>query len=101
LAPQIPVLPFPPAIEDGDFVFVEQNSTYDIEGCVEAIVRCPRGHVDSLPDMGLRDYALTRGAPSAAEIRAGVEPYEPRASLIVDSRLVELVATVTVEVQRD
>jgi len=100
MAPLIPVLPFPPEIRDGEFVLVEQDSAADIEGCIVAIAHCPQGHLDSLPEMGLRDYALTRGAPAVGEVRAGIEPYEPRARLLADSRLEELVATVTIEAQR-
>jgi hypothetical protein len=100
MAPVVPVLPYPPEIRDGDFVFVEQDSQADIEGCVLAIASCPQGHLDSMPDMGVRDYALTRGAPPVSEIRAGIEPYEPRVSLIVDPQLEDLVATVTIEAQR-
>lgn len=92
-----PVLPFPPEIRDGEFVLVEQNDHYEIEGCVELIARTPQGYIESLPKMGLLDYTLTRGAPPAGEIRAATIAFEPRVNEIVDSRLVELVAIVTID----
>lgn len=97
MAPVIPTMPFPPRIANGEFVLIEQDSQQDIEGSVELVARTPQGYLDSLPGMGLPDYALTRGVPSATEIRAAIEPYEPRASLVVDARLEDLVATVTID----
>ena len=95
--PRIPQLAFPPAIRNGTFLLVEQDSQADIEGCVEAIARTPKGHLDSLPDMGLADYVLTRGVPSAAQIRHSIAPYEPRADTLVDTQLVDRVATITID----
>lgn len=94
---RVPVAPFPLQISNGDFVLVEQNSDYEIEGCVEAIARCPQGYLDSLPEMGLPDWTLTRGTPDLTEIRASIAPYEPRASLVVDARLSGMVADITID----
>lgn len=95
--PTVPNLLFPPTIRDGAFVLVEQDTREDIEGCVEAVARCPKGHLDSLPEMGMADYILTRGAPPAAAIRASVQPYEPRADVLVDTELEDRVATITID----
>lgn len=97
LYPQPMHLVFPLQIRNGDFVMVAQDSQADIDGCVEVIARCPQGWLDSLPGMGLPDYTLTRGAPPVDDIRAGIEPYEPRADLSVDSDLEQLLATITLD----
>lgn len=90
-------LRFPLEIRAGDFVMVGQDTQADVDGCVEAVARCPRGWLDSLPTMGLPDYALTRGRPSVDDIRAGIAPFEPRADLSVDSELEQLAAAISID----
>lgn len=96
--PRLMHLQFPLTIRGGEFVMVEQDSQTDIDGCLEAAARCPRGWLDSLPEMGLADYTLTRGTPPIDDIRAGIEPYVALpGDLLTDVELERLVATITLD----
>lgn len=97
MALDVPTLKYPLEVRNGEFVMVEQDSQADLDGSVEVVARCPRGWLDSRPEMGVADYVLTRGAPDPAEIRAGIVPYEPRAAALTDSELVDRVATITID----
>lgn len=90
---------YPLRLEAGRFVTVEQDTTEEVEGAVEAILRCPLGHLDSDPDMGLPDLAFGQGAPDAGVVRDSIERNEPRVEALTDSTLDGLTARVTVEVR--
>jgi hypothetical protein len=93
----VPTLPFPPRIVDGAFVLIEQNSQEDIDGSVECAARTPYGYLDSNQEFGMPDYVLTRGTPSAEEVRAQIRAQEPRVDLLTDSELLDRVATITID----
>lgn len=89
---------YPLTLSAGKFVTVTQGTAGEIEGNVEAILRCPKGHRDSDPDFGIPDYTFSQGAPDPTAIRSNIETYEPRVEALTDSTIDGLTALVIVEV---
>lgn len=96
MAPLVPKLAYPIRLDRGTFAVVEQDSTKDIVGCCEVVARCPLGYLDHAPDMGMPDLTFTTADIERAEIvRQRIEDGEPRAQLLPDEQLDELVTSVT------
>lgn len=98
----IPHLAFPLTIANGTFQTVEQNSDEEIIGCVDAVLLCPQGHRDLLPDFGLPPLEFLRlGDDRQQLVHDAVAAGEPRAADVLTSEdLTDMAATITVQVQR-
>lgn len=57
----------------------EQDSVEDVAGCVEVILRTPRGFRDELPEFGLPDPAFKPQEVTIEAMRVAVTEWEPRA----------------------
>lgn len=68
---------------DGHAVVNEQDSESDVIDCTIAILKCPLGFRDELPDFGVRETLFTEGDLDLEEIRMALEMWEERAIFIV------------------
>lgn len=70
--------------EDGTHVAeVEQDSIADVAGCVEVILRTPRGSREELPEFGTPSPVFT--APFKIDgARRAVAEWEPRAQVTIE-----------------
>jgi phage baseplate assembly protein W len=90
-------LPF--TFANGRANVVDQDSTDDVTACVEAVLRCPLGWRDELPEFGIADQALREGGADLDELRVAVERWEPRAAVALTAGdIVALAQTVRVGV---
>lgn len=97
----IPRIALPYRIVAGSPVVVEQDTLDDIAGCVETILRFPKGSRLELPDFGLPDQTFRERGVDVDAVRSTLERWEPRAGVLVeqdDQALAEMVAAVTVSV---
>lgn len=62
---------------------VEQDTIEDVAGCVEVVLRTPRGHRDELPEFGTPDPTFT-SPPDIDSLRSAVAEWEPRAEATVE-----------------
>jgi phage baseplate assembly protein W len=65
---------------------VEQDSIEEIAVCVLAILLCPLGFRDELPEFGLEDLAFSTPEVDLEQIRQAVETWEPRGELLLSQR---------------
>jgi phage baseplate assembly protein W len=72
-------LAYPFRFVNGRAVTVERDSSAEIQGNVEAILRTPLGARIEVPDYGIPDMAFKTGGPVAEPIREAIERHEPRA----------------------
>ena len=93
-------LAFPPAIVDGRFAVVDQDSPQHTFGLAEAVLRCPAGFIESEPTLG-RPRLAFESPPDAAVLRDAVEQHVPGAELVTDTQLTQLAADIFVEVRTD
>lgn len=85
----------------GAAAVLEQDTADEILACVEAVIRCPLGYRDELPEFGVRDMTFEQGGPDMLAIEAALSDWEPRAQVALAERrdrYDELVSTVTVRV---
>lgn len=66
-------------------VLVEQDSLDEIAGCVETIIRTPRGLRDELPDFGSRDRLFTEGPLDTGDILDEITDWDGRAELLIEA----------------
>ena len=101
---EIPHLRFPLELDGvGKLRVIEQDSLDDIEQCVLAILRCPLGLSDALPDMGLTYQPFYEGGADVSEIQEQLATYEPRTDALVEEdpdRLNDALAVVNVRLAR-
>lgn len=64
---------------DGHAAVNEQDTEEDIIDCTIALLKCPLGFRDELPDFGVRDNLFTEGDLDLNEIRIALEMWEERA----------------------
>ncbi len=85
----------------GGLAVVEQDSTAEIEQCVEAIVRTPIGeHIDE-PELGVPDFAF-RSDGSEDLLLDAVSQWEPRATTtITEDEILDLVDEQTIKIRLD
>lgn len=69
--------------EDGHVAEVEQDSIEDVAGCVEVVLRTPRGWRDDNPEFGTPDPTFS-SPPDSEDVRAAVSESEPRAEVTVE-----------------
>lgn len=81
---KVPHFAFPFHLEDGRAAVVEQDSVDDVATCVEVLLRTNEGERLEVPEYGLRDLVFQVGFDHPA-IRAEIERWEPRASVVIDS----------------
>ena len=89
----IPHLAVPFRVQGGKVITVEQGSAEEIEQCVEACLKTPLGSRIDAPGYGVPDGTFrTQGASLGPEpYLAAIEAAEPRADLVGDARLSEMV----------
>lgn len=63
---------------------VEQDSVDEIAGCVLAVLLCPFGFRVELPTFGVPDPTFSMPGVDVDELRAVVELWEPRASVLFE-----------------
>jgi len=61
----------------------EQDSLDEIADCCAAILLCPLGYRDELPEFGLPPQTFATPAPSRDEVRAALEKWERRAAVLL------------------
>lgn len=69
---------------DGHAKVVEQDSTEEVQQCVEAIVRTPVGHRLELPTAGMPDMVFDQGGPLIGPVERAIANWEPRANVVLD-----------------
>lgn len=99
---RVPQFAVPFRVEDGDVVEVEQDSVEEIEACVEAVLHTFIGSRIDEPDFGIPDETFTQLGPNPS-----VEPYlaavaaaEPRAHLIGEARIEDMVMRIVIQKDR-
>lgn len=101
--PGIPHMDYPFRFgSDGHVVPVEQDSEDDILACAIAIMKCPLGFRDELPDFGVREQLFSEGPIDTEEIRVALEVWEERAIPIVtedEETLYNLVRLIKIQME--
>jgi hypothetical protein len=77
----IPHFQYPFTIQGNSAVVVEQQSYEEILSCVLAILACPVGTCPELPTFGYHDPTFQTGPPSANQLLADIQQWEPRADV--------------------
>ena len=91
----VPQFAMPFRVESGVVVEVEQDSTEEIQQCVEAVLRTIVGtRLLDAPDFGVPDETFVQQmpSPSADVYVAAIEEQEPRARVLGRAQLLELAA---------
>jgi len=83
-------LAFPLELRDGQFVTVEQGSPQEIAGNAALIASCPRGWIDSDPEFGVPNMALTLAVDRPRIVREAVNRREPRANALTSEQWIDL-----------
>ncbi len=76
---EVPQLALPFRFDRGTPAVVEQDSPEDIEMCAEAVLRCPTGFREELPEFGRPPLAFAQAPLDTARLRAAVDRWEDRA----------------------
>jgi hypothetical protein len=92
-------LAFPPQIVNGAFVTVDQDSDEEIVGCMDAILLCPVGYRDALPDFGRPNLDFTRITDDRLTgLRAAITTSEPRiTTVLADEEIDDRAVTITLQ----
>lgn len=98
---QTPHLAFPFRCENGRVAVIEQNSIQEVVQCVLACLSTPYGSRQDDPEYGIDAGLFSKQSirQDVAPILAAVEEAEPRASLLGEVELEDLVRRVVVEVE--
>ena len=76
----LPHFSLPFRFTNGAAAVVEQDTTEEVAACVEAILRCPIGFRDELPEFGAPSPLFDQAPVPVEELRQAVAEWEPRAS---------------------
>lgn len=71
------------------FGTVDQDSTDDILGCVETILRTEVGTRDELPEFGVEDLAFGDGETVESDVVDAVTEWEPRVAASATAEEIE------------
>lgn len=96
-----PQLAAPLRVEAGEVATVTQDSTQEIRQCVLAALKTRVGSRIEAPDYGIPDktFEQLKTTPSADAFLAAVEAVEPRARLLAQSEVEELVERFLIELK--
>ena len=96
-----PHIEWPFRIVDGVLQTVEQDSTEEINQCVEAVLNTPLGSRIDAPDYGVPDETFSQlSADEAAAVYLdAIDAAEPRARVLGEARVVEMAKQVVIEIQ--
>jgi len=94
-----PQLKVPFQMSGSKMATIEQDSDDDVVQCVAATIRTRPGTRPDDPLMGIPDFAFSENGADLSVIRATLAKYEPRATVMTEQELVDLIATVTVGVE--
>ena len=89
LQPLVPHFSFPMKYNpvNGTMTAVEQDSLDDIYNCVHATVRTRPGQRQMQPEFGVTDVTFMEQNIDLAEMKADVRRWEPRSTVVWDSRM--------------
>ena len=94
-----PQLKVPFQMSGSKMAVVEQDSDDDVVQCVTAIMRTRTGTRPDDPLMGVPDFAFSENGADLGVIRSVLAKYEPRATIMTEQELIDLIATVTLGVE--
>lgn len=81
--------------------YVEQGSIEEVMQCVLAVLKTPVGQREDAPEFGLLEQVFLEGGADLTEIRRAIQEFEPRASILSDQVLRNLLAEVNIKVRTD
>lgn len=92
---------WPFRIVDGVVPTVEQDSTMEIDQCVEAVLNTPVGSRIDAPDYGVPDETFSQLSvdESAALYLAAIDAAEPRARVLGKAEVKEMAKRVAIRVE--
>lgn len=99
--PDLPHFRMPFSASGGSFAVVEQDTTEEIEQCIEAACRTLiRSRVD-VPGYGIHDETFSKQSPtpSPGAILAAVEGVEPRAHLLAAATVEDMIKRITLRLR--
>lgn len=76
----LPHFSLPFRFVNGAAAVVEQDTAEEVATCVEAIIRCPIGFRDELPEFGAVSPVFRQAPVPVEELRQAVAEWEPRAN---------------------
>lgn len=96
--PSEPHFDLPFRLSGKSFATVQQDSPEDVANCVECIVRTPSGFREDTEDFGLDDLTFNNQPLNLALVKSQIQRQEPRASLLVEQDVMDLVNRLTIKV---
>lgn len=76
----IPHLAFPLRFANGKFVVVEQDSSTEIESCMETVLLTVKGERIERPKFGIKDITFQQNSDTLfTELQDSIDEHEPRA----------------------
>jgi len=88
MRPVVPKFKVPLELSGSSFAVIEQDSTREVEQCIEAIVRTPIGDYLDNPELGVPDFAF-RSDGSDDLLLDAISDWEPRATTTVTAEEVD------------
>ena len=79
----VPHLAFPVRVDGSTFATVEQDSFDDVAGCVELVLRTPRGSRIDAPEFGLPDLTFNEGRVDPALVTGALDRWEDRVGQVL------------------
>lgn len=94
----IPKLAWPFDVVDGRVRVVEQGSANEVAQCVYAVLATQPGDRTERPGFGFPSQLFRQGGVDLDELRAAVENWEPRASVLTEAQFEGLTENVRVSI---
>jgi phage baseplate assembly protein W len=101
VAVSVPHLKVPFAVTGKSAGVVEQDSRAEVDQCVIAVLKTQRGSRLEAPEFGIPDETFTTQtpAPTADVYLAAIEEAEPRARVVGEAAINELIEEVVIETE--
>lgn len=96
--PDEPHFDLPFRLTGKSFATVQQDSPEDVANCVECIVRTPLGFREDTENFGLDDLTFENQPLNLEEIKTRIQAQEPRATLMLEQDVLNLVNKLTIKV---
>jgi hypothetical protein len=81
--PDIPHLKLPLQLHGTSFMMTEQDSDEEIADCVEAIIRCPVGFREDLPEFGMPEQTFASPSADITAMENAIIAWEPRVQALI------------------